>query len=787
MRYTYESIAKQETGSWGYTEKARNAVQAENPRPSRFVKNGNVWENPNAKQTNEATVMIAGDLMCQERYIKAYQESESPENYDFYPSMAHCAEIIQTADLAIGNLEPVFHPEAPYSTEQLRINKDIDVLNRNAPPQFLTALKKCGFDLLTTATNHALDTGLRGLYRTYECLEQMGMIHTGTYIDTEEKHWSLVNVNGIKLGVIDYALFTNFPQKDYITKQAAADTINYYSLSSVKNAVAQLHKNGAEYIICCMNWGHALTHTPTDLQKTRAKALADAGVDLIAGSYPHVLQPYDILTAEDGRKVPVAYSLGNLISHYEQAPRKSSIVLELTLKKDEDGAVSCGVHYIPFYTLTDHDGRKYVTVPLSNRITDISASARHKKSKAIRSVIGSKISKCARFDTPEELSYVVPPSDGDDDFYPFPCKEMTDVQKQLRLTEEYRELYGNYIIDNYPDGESVTNAIRVAKRFLHVDEIDLQENRKLIRDIVYARNVLGFTVSEFFWYDFQDKSIDHCCQFFPDLKYFGVFNKLTNDRESYREGQRILKDKIKAYELLKPFYKREIIKLSGESDAALLSEFCTKHPNFIKKSLDGFGGNSIEICHISDFDSAEDFCRKYQEEMPLVCEELIVSDASFSDIHPQSVNSLRVFTYHDDTDAHILCAWLKAGRGGAVVDNSFSGGMLAAVDERTGVVASHARDEKNNTFEKHPDTGFVFKGYQIPRWDEVVEIVKAAACVLPCVKCIGWDITLSVDKGWQIIEGNGYGYITLIQAATQTGMRQKFLKSIEWERWECNK
>lgn len=779
MRYTYNDIAQKEIGNWKYQDKVRNAAPVQDPQPARFTKCGNIWENPNAQKTNEALVMIAGDLMCQERFIEAWKTSTSPENYDFYPSMIHCAEVIKTADFAIGNLEAVTHPEAPYSNEELFLGR---YYNRNAPPHFLAALKQCGFDLLTTANNHTLDTGLRGLYRTYEYLDQLQMIHTGTYIDPEEKHWSLVDVNGIKIGVINYFVFSNFDMKENITDKAAEETMDFYSLEKAKKAIAELRENGAEYIICCMHWGTELVHSTTSKQRQRAKDLADAGVDLIAGSHPHVLQPYSVVTAADGRKVPVAYSIGNLMSHFEQVPRKSSVVLELLLKKNVAGAVSCDIHYIPFYTFSEYEGMKYVPVPLTNRLPDSVKEIKREQNEFIRSIMGEGIYKSRRFDEPENLSYLVPVTEDEDMLYPFKPKESTGIQRKLldefRMTEAFRDLYGNYMVDRYPTGESVTTAVRVAKRYLHVDKLDLKKNRKLIGDIVYTRNVLGFRVWEYFSYGLQDKTIAERCEFLPQGRIDYIYDRLNE-----REGLNILNNKMRAYEQYKDFYKRDVIKIDGLNDLEKLKEFCAKHPRFIKKPLRGSVGSGVEILNIADFASPTDFCQKYHEEMPLVCEELIIADDSLSAIHPQSVNSLRVNTYFDGKKVRITNVFLRCGRGNGVIDNVSTGGIMAAVDEETGIIVTDARDETNNSYAAHPDTGFVFKGFQIKDWDKLKETADALARVRPGLRCVGWDIVLSKDKGWQVIEGNGHPMVSAIQVATQVGMRQKFLKSVEWDRY----
>ena len=151
-------------------------------------------------------------------------------------------------------------------------------------------------------------------------------------------------------------------------------------------------------------------------------------------------------------------------------------------------------------------------------------------------------------------------------------------------------------------------------------------------------------------------------------------------------------------------------------------------------------------------------------------------------LHPASVNSLRIFTYYNGREASVVLAWLKAGRGGSIVDNGSAGGMLAAVDIDTGIVISDARDEDNRTYPVHPDTGAVFKGMQLEDWEEVTAMAKELAAIVPEVRLVGWDIALSRDHGWQLIEGNRLGMFNLLQVPTQKGMRKDFEKRIGWKK-----
>ena len=93
-------------------------------------------------------------------------------------------------------------------------------------------------------------------------------------------------------------------------------------------------KEASDFVIVFAHWGEEDTFRPNDYEKTWAQVLADGGADLIIGGHPHVVQPARVLMAEDGREVPVVYSLGNFLSHQTQAQYMLGGMASVTICKD---------------------------------------------------------------------------------------------------------------------------------------------------------------------------------------------------------------------------------------------------------------------------------------------------------------------------------------------------------------------------------------------------------------------------------------------------------------------
>ena len=86
-------------------------------------------------------------------------------------------------------------------------------------------------------------------------------------------------------------------------------------------------------------------------------------------------------------------------------------------------------------------------------------------------------------------------------------------------------------------------------------------------------------------------------------------------------------------------------------------------------------------------------------------------------------------------------------------------------------------DELCNVYAKHPDTGLTFKGWQVPKWQELLVLVeKIHRTNLSHHVYIAWDFALS-DDGWVLIEGN-WGQMAS-QYADHIGLKEQFIEYIK--------
>ncbi len=81
-------------------------------------------------------------------------------------------------------------------------------------------------------------------------------------------------------------------------------------------------------------------------------------------------------------------------------------------------------------------------------------------------------------------------------------------------------------------------------------------------------------------------------------------------------------------------------------------------------------------------------------------------------------------------------------------------------------------------YERHPDTGKAFRGFQVPRWREVLDTVRRAVDVLPNIRIAGWDAAPLEGGGTALVEGNHMPDVDLLQQPLEKGIRKEFKEKV---------
>lgn len=136
----------------------------------------------------------------------------------------------------------------------------------------------------------------------------------------------------------------------------------------------------------------------------------------------------------------------------------------------------------------------------------------------------------------------------------------------------------------------------------------------------------------------------------------------------------------------------------------------------------------------------------------------LVQRDDLSAINDSTLNTLRTIVTYFDGTPRIVGVILRIGRAGSFVDNSGQGGISVAVDIETGRFAPLAgREHGGGTFDKHPDSGYVFAEGGIENWTEVRAEVIDIVSKFPEYGMLGWDIAIGRDGVYAIEYNLGFG------------------------------
>ncbi len=136
-------------------------------------------------------------------------------------------------------------------------------------------------------------------------------------------------------------------------------------------------------------------------------------------------------------------------------------------------------------------------------------------------------------------------------------------------------------------------------------------------------------------------------------------------------------------------------------------------------------------------------------------QERLQQHPKMSELHPSSVNTIRLITFNNNGKVEVFCASLRIGTKGRSVDNWASGGIVVAIDTATGKLKGEGlfKPGYGGRVTAHPDTGVTLDGFEIPYFKEGIEVACNLHSYLYGIHSVGWDIAITPD-GPTIIEGN---------------------------------
>lgn len=267
-----------------------------------------VWDSWGfTKEDTDISFVAFGDLLAHEPIYRYGLNNDKAFRFLF----ENMKDNIEESDIAVINQEtPLTDNPSMYG----------DYPSFGTPVQVGQAIVDAGFDVVTCATNHALDRGAEGVRFTKSFFDANGVACLGIQTEerTDNKAYEIITRKGVRFALLNYTYGTNgIPMPDEYPNMVQL----FGDEEKIRDDIARA-KKAADLVIVFAHWGTEYEQEPDDFQKKWAQIFLDSGVDIVIGTHPHVLQPVEVLTAQNGHSMLIYYSIGNYIS---AQPEKSCV------------------------------------------------------------------------------------------------------------------------------------------------------------------------------------------------------------------------------------------------------------------------------------------------------------------------------------------------------------------------------------------------------------------------------------------------------------------------------
>ena len=253
-------------------------------------------------------LLAVGDNLIHTGLYKTGMNSSGEWNYDHL--YEHVKDEIEAADIAIINQETIFIEDR---------NKISAYPIFGSPPEIGDSLVRTGFDVVLHASNHTVDKGREGVWDTLNFWKEKHPEITVLGINESEEDQNTIDVvecKGIRFAMLNYTYGLNgLPMPS-----GEPYLVNLLDKEKMTADIAKA-KEVSDMVVVFLHVGNEYVYEPSEASKQWVDFLLEQGVDIAINAHPHVVEPYTVLTREDGHEMLVYYSVGNFISTQDQIPR----------------------------------------------------------------------------------------------------------------------------------------------------------------------------------------------------------------------------------------------------------------------------------------------------------------------------------------------------------------------------------------------------------------------------------------------------------------------------------
>ena len=276
-------------------------------------------------------IVMVGDMLMHSRIVESGLQQDGSYNFDHL--FVHVKDYIQAADIAIVNQETILGGEEFGYSGYPRFN---------SPYALGDAEVEAGFNVILHATNHTLDKGKDAVINCMNFWETKHpeVAYVGINRTQEQRdNIYIYEENGIKVAILNYTYSTN--GKD--SPEDMPFIVNRFVKEDIVSDI-QKAEELADFTIVCPHWGKEYSFGINSFQKKWTKVFLENGVDLVIGAHPHVIEPIEWVSDEDGHNMLVYYSLGNYVNGTSSTGsgvtnRMVGGIADVTIGRNEAGEV----------------------------------------------------------------------------------------------------------------------------------------------------------------------------------------------------------------------------------------------------------------------------------------------------------------------------------------------------------------------------------------------------------------------------------------------------------------
>lgn len=318
---------------------------------------------PEDTTVHKVSLMAVGDDLIHTQVIASGRKGNGTYNFDhLYKNIKSEAK---KADIAVINQETVLGGKKLGYSGYPRFC---------SPTEIGDAVVKAGFNVILHATNHSMDKGEKGLQNSLDYWKTKKGVTVLGANETEKEYNSVkvIEKNGIKIAMLNYTYGLNgLPLPANRTYM-----VDLLEKKKVKSDIAKARKE-ADFVVVFPHWGTEYTYKPTAYQKDWTEIFSEAGVDLVIGAHPHVVEPVEWVTNSKGHKMLVYYSLGNFVSGQTEAARMLGGLAKVTItKKGGESAVISKASITPTVTHYTSSYGHYTVYKLKDYTEKLASSHR---------------------------------------------------------------------------------------------------------------------------------------------------------------------------------------------------------------------------------------------------------------------------------------------------------------------------------------------------------------------------------------------------------------------------